>query len=357
MYATRLAGANAIDVGSGFSLRRSTLISPVYQTVSALDQLLSAAQLRLHEREGSLLTLFFHGLLTDDELQRGAAYPQQGITPGFFAELIEYFLNSGYRFISPEELDTGIDPRGKYAVLTFDDGYFNNSRAVPVLERFQVPATIFVSALHVKEGRGFWWESFYHLRREQKRDPEAIAWEMRSLNGLRTAEILERIGPEVGSGIFDWRGDADRPFSVAELREISRHPLVDIGNHTADHDILTSCSDEEAERTIGTAQDVLREITGKSPISIAYPNGSVNDRVFEIAKAQGLKIGFGAARRKEYLPHALGAERRMVLGRFPPLGNLGVPQQADYFRSDLMLVERLRQLKKSLLGRDEAVHA
>src|SRR5262249_33347530 len=140
--------------------------------------------------------------------------------------------------------------------------------------------------------------------------------------------------------VFTWRGDADRPFSLEELRKISRHPLVNIGNHTADHDILTSCSTREAESAIGTAQDVLKEITGKTPISIAYPNGRVNERVSEIAKAQRLKIGFGAARRKEYLPFALRSERRMVLGRFPPLGSLGVREQGEYFRSDLMLVQR-----------------
>jgi peptidoglycan/xylan/chitin deacetylase (PgdA/CDA1 family) len=328
-----------------------SLISPVYRTIYALDQLLSAAQLRLHERRGSLLTFFFHGLLTEDELARGAAYPQQGTTPEFFGALIEYFLKVGYRFISPEELDAGMDPRGKYAMLTFDDGYFNNSRAVPVLERFQAPATIFVSALHVKEARGFWWETLYHVRsREGKRD-EQIGQEMGVLNGLRTPEILERIGPELGDEIFRWRGDADRPFSETELREISRHPLVNIGNHTADHDILTSCSEDEAETTIGTAQEILKEIIGKSPISIAYPNGRVNNRVCEIARTQGLKIGFAANRRKEYLPDALRAERRMVLGRFPPLGNLGVRGQADYFRSDLMLVERLQRLKEKVLGR------
>jgi peptidoglycan/xylan/chitin deacetylase (PgdA/CDA1 family) len=322
------------------------LISPVYQIVRALDQFLSAAQLRLHERNGSVLTLFFHGLLTADELARRSAYPQQGTTAEFFSALIEYFLNATYRFISPEELDEGVDPRGKYAMLTFDDGYYNNSRAVPVLERFRVPATIFVSALHVKEGRGFWWETLYHVRRSQGKTDREIGQEMRVLNGLRTPEILDRIGPELGKEIFLWRGDADRPFNLQELREISHHPLVKIGNHTADHDILTSCSDSEAERTIGTAQEVLREITGKRPISIAYPNGSVSRRVCEIAKGSGLKIGFAAARRKEYLPGALSPERRMVLGRFAPLGNVNIPEQADYFRSDLMLVERLKRLRK-----------
>ena len=295
-----------------------------------------------------MLTLFFHGLLTADELAKRAAYPQQGTTPEFFASLIEYFLSAGYRFISPEELDTGVDPRGKYAMLTFDDGYFNNSRAVPVLERFQVPATIFVSALHVTESRGFWWETLYHVRSRQGKTDQQIGQEMQVLNALRTTEILNRISPELGNEIFTWRGDADRPFSLAELREISRHPLVNIGNHTADHDILISCSPKEAEATIGAAQDVLKEITGKSPISIAYPNGNVNERVCDIAKAQGLRIGFAAFRRKEYLPNALHPERRMILGRFPPLGNLGIQRQADYFRSDLMLVEHLQQLKKSV---------
>jgi len=324
------------------------LSSPAYRTISALDRWLAGAQVRLRERAGSLVGLFFHGLLDAKELATGAAYPQQGTTPQFFASVIECFQDAQYRFISPEELAEGVDPAQKYALLTFDDGYFNNSRAVPILEKYRAPATIFVSALHVQEERGFWWESLYHLRRKQNRSDQEIGAEMGCLNSLRTPEIIRRVGPELGDNLFAWRGDADRPFRRTELQEISRHPLISIGNHTADHDILTASSADEAEASIATAQEVLAAIIGKRPISIAYPNGSVNESVRRSAERHGLKIGFTAERRKEYLPQALSSERRMLLGRFLPVGNLGAREQADYFRSDLMVLARLQQLKGAI---------
>ena len=41
-------------------------------------------------------------------------------------------------------------------MLTFDDGYYNNHLALPVLEEFDVPALFFISTNHVKQQKCFW---------------------------------------------------------------------------------------------------------------------------------------------------------------------------------------------------------
>ncbi|MEJ7665168.1 MAG: polysaccharide deacetylase family protein [Hymenobacter sp.] len=63
--------------------------------------------------------------------------------------------------MSPADVLRGLDPAGKYALITFDDGYFNNHLALPVLRRYGVPATFFISSHHVLSGQAFWWDVVY----------------------------------------------------------------------------------------------------------------------------------------------------------------------------------------------------
>jgi len=44
-------------------------------------------------------------------------------------------------------------------VITFGDGYADNIiNALPLLERYQIPATIFISTLNINTKNEFWWD-------------------------------------------------------------------------------------------------------------------------------------------------------------------------------------------------------
>ena len=60
--------------------------------------------------------------------------------------------------------------RQKIAILTFDDGYFNNSLILPILEEFGVPA-LFIATDNIRENKCFWWDVHYRerVRRAQVR--------------------------------------------------------------------------------------------------------------------------------------------------------------------------------------------
>lgn len=51
-------------------------------------------------------------------------------------------LDSGYTFVQPNDIYPGLrpEPHQKLALITFDDGYYNNTHLIPVLEEFEVPA-------------------------------------------------------------------------------------------------------------------------------------------------------------------------------------------------------------------------
>ncbi len=51
-----------------------------------------------------------------------------------FRRFISYFRDNGFRFISPTQLKDISSQRETYAMITFDDGYYNNHLCLPVLE-------------------------------------------------------------------------------------------------------------------------------------------------------------------------------------------------------------------------------
>lgn len=115
--------------------------------------------------------------------------------------------------------------------LTFDDGYVDNlTNALPILEEFSAPATIFVTAGLF--GRPFVWDA------------------------------------GEGSG---------RCMTEDEVRSIAQNPLIEIGAHTMTHPKLSTLSKEAQEEEIKSSKEVLENLLEKQVTSFAYPFGDYND--------------------------------------------------------------------------------
>lgn len=314
-----------------------------------VDRFLGRLQLACGERRGGLVGLYFHSLFTSpEEAHNGVLSPQQATTVDDFAACIEAFLSAGYRVISPADLLRGVDPRQRSLLLTFDDGYFNNLRALPVLERFNVNATFFISANHVRLGKAFWWDPLYRLRLRQGRERGDIEAELAALNLRPSPEIESFVTAQAGPESLVPLGDLDRPLTPGELREFARHPLVTIGNHTCNHAVLGHYAPADARRELAEAQALLAEMTGQTPLAVAYPNGVHNGAIRQAARSAGLRLGFTTEPVKEYFPGSLHGDRAMRLGRFSPQGGADMAGQCAYFRSDLMLSARFTRCKKAL---------
>jgi peptidoglycan/xylan/chitin deacetylase (PgdA/CDA1 family) len=317
----------------------------VVSAVRAADRAVSAAYLSVRAERGALSTFLFHGLFVGRaEVSAGDADPQQGVTVSDFRAFLDYFLSRGYRFVSIADVLGGLAPGAKYAMVTFDDGYFNNSRALPLLEEYKVPAAVFVSTDHVAEGKCFWWDVLYREARAGGASDREIAAETRRLKQFRAEEIEAELVARYGPGAFEPRGDADRPFTPAELKEFAAHPLVTLGNHTANHAILTRYPPELIRRQLRGAQDALREMAGVTPLAVAYPNGDYSPAVLEACRAAGLKLGIGVEPRKNRIPIDASGDGCLRLGRFTPPGGDALIPQCRVFRSDVRLYDSLRSL-------------
>lgn len=267
--------------------------------------------------------------------------PQQYITTRIFAEFIAYYQAHGYTFVAPADVLTGLDPRGKYVLITFDDGYYNNHLALPILRRYGVPATFFISTHHVQANRAFWWDVVYRERQRQPLSPAAQQAEYTLLKGMRHAEVDEYLCTHFGEAALQPISDLDRPFTPAELQAFARAPEVVLGNHTAHHAVLTNYAPPAAQQEMAECQQYLSQLTSREPVAVAYPNGNHSPIVVAAAAHLGLQLGVTVQAGKNYLPLAQPGEY-LQLKRFLLWGNQDVQAQCALFRTDFHLKQLLR---------------
>lgn len=309
------------------------------------DEVLSSLQLKLCEEKKSLIIFAFHGLFFNkQEIDSNQADPQERITVGLFRRFIDYYLTYGYTFTSPEEILNGLGNDKKYILVSFDDGYFSTQRALPILREYQIPAVFFISTSNVQYNKCFWWDVLYRARIRQGRSLKDISSERQGLMSKTTNEIEDYIRDIFGEKALRPISDIDRPFTPAELREFSKEKYVSIGNHTADHAILTNYCSDGIKSQILDCQNTLYEITGTTPVLISYPCGVYSDKVIEISKAIGLRIGVTVEQRKNYLPINWGDGSIMRLGRFTLSGQGDLVKQCETFRSGMVLYNWIKNL-------------
>jgi peptidoglycan/xylan/chitin deacetylase (PgdA/CDA1 family) len=318
----------------------------VQRLIYSFDDSLTNLSLRVAPERNHLISFLFHGLfIGPDEIASGNADPQQAITVDMFRALVSHFKSHSYSFVSPPEIVEGLPPGGKYVLLTFDDGYYNNVRALPILQEFDVPAVFFISTGHVKQEKAFWWDVLY---RECRKRPDQLSRLNRVIAAyklLKSHEVEAQLKEAYGDNALRPVGDLDRPFSPSELRGFATHKCVFLGNHTMDHAILPNYSRVEIREQISGAQEDLREITGQVPSIIAYPSGKLSTEILQIARDAGLNLGIGVRPGRNQLPIKTLSSQAMSLRRFTLWGDREIEPQCRVSRSGISFYRLFRGLK------------
>jgi len=158
----------------------------------------------------------------------------------------------------------GRDLPRRSVIVTFDDGYRGVlEHALPILERYGMPATVFVSAAPVVERRHFWFDALC------RRQGEAAVLKARTLPYQQwralteaTATALEEI-------------ESHRPLTLEELQRLAASPLIEIGAHTMTHPTLALAPVDDQQREIAEGRAALERVLGKRVTAFAYPYGNV----------------------------------------------------------------------------------
>ena len=256
----------------------------------------------LHGSANGSVVLLYHRI--DEET--GA------VSPANFAAQIDVLL-SRYTPAPLEAIACGDASPDAFAV-TFDDGYAETMRsAMPVLTKAGVPATVFVSTDHVATQRSFWWDEVRRLLRHAGDRPVRLsidgdtrAWARAGAAESHVVSWLQPKAPEViDRGLAElraWAGDepaaprAERPLSLAELRELTTSSLIDVGAHTRTHANLRYVDPARLiEELSGSREDLEHWLDIESPHGLAYPFGIPGADVDHETRCAARSAGFSYA--------------------------------------------------------------
>ena len=180
---------------------------------------------------------------------------------------------------------------GRACCITFDDGYADNlTVALPILEKYRLPATVFVATGYLDGGRMFNDSVIdaISISRKSELDLRSIGLSLYPLETIEQKQIaivaiLEKLkfqAPELRSASVEQLLDVaecgelsnDIMLTSLQVGELSRRG-VEIGGHTVAHTILTTLDDKTAEQEIHDGKQKLEALTGKPVTTFAYPNG------------------------------------------------------------------------------------
>lgn len=245
-----------------------------------------------------------------------APYAGLAVSAAQFRAQLQY-VRSRYRCLHLSDLVTrlreGTLEPGSIAI-TFDDGYRDNlTVALPLLEEFDIPATVFVSTGLVEDGTGLWWYDLQRLvndRRFMSFDWEGRRWEFevetverKTHATLILNELFKRLNPLEQANLFrtiDPHTEYPGKYSTElltwdEVETLAQHPLITIGAHTVRHPVLSRLHESQLRYELSESRRLLTERL-RCPVSLfAYPYGGpgqAGPREFTAASTTGFLAAF-----------------------------------------------------------------
>lgn len=202
-------------------------------------------------------------------------------SPKLFEDIVKWCKAKGYRFIDINEcykiLSNNIEIKEKVVYFSFDDGWESNLNLLPIIEKYNVPITIFVATEPIESGN-YWWEYA-----SKSGGPTKVSL----MKKLEHSEFLKEINI-LKSNIKLQRS------SITEdgLKTLKKHPLVSIQSHTVTHPILINCSQKTLDWELVESKKYLENKVGENIIAFSYPNGDFSEREIKAVENAGYKIAF-----------------------------------------------------------------
>jgi peptidoglycan/xylan/chitin deacetylase (PgdA/CDA1 family) len=209
--------------------------------------------------------------------------------------------------------------KSRSVIVTFDDGYADNFlEAKPLLERRDMPATMFLATGYIDSGREFWWDELHRIFLEPGQLSSALtvtingcdqrwelgqtadysaesrlryqnwrAWEEKptSRHVLYTSlyhvlnPLPERERRMTLDKLLSWASvdstarSTHRPLSLDEAVTLTKSGLIEVGSHTVTHPTLSSLPLSDQREEITESKEFLEELVGHQIESFAYPFG------------------------------------------------------------------------------------
>ena len=213
-------------------------------------------------------------------------------TPAQFAAQVR-FLTQNFDVIGASDLADWQNRRGRFVMITFDDGYLDNYEAAyPILRAFGATGVFFLTSGFLDEGRIAWWDEISwmvrssHLKQlssnpwtiseltlpDADRQPvlDRLLRTYKSLPGRKTGEFLEFLADALGTGRHP--GDRSVWMDWSQVREMHAHGMQ-FGGHTVTHPVLSNLSRAEQEYEVRECRERIKAELGRPIPTFSYPVG------------------------------------------------------------------------------------
>ncbi|MBI5788002.1 MAG: polysaccharide deacetylase family protein [Candidatus Schekmanbacteria bacterium] len=247
-------------------------------------------------------------------------------TPEQFENQVKY-LAKNYEVITFAQLSEVLEGKRELkrtpVIITLDDGYKDNfDIAWPILKKYGVPATIFITWDYIGQQKLFWWDYIYYLvqntkvknlklaesgtlaiatnqeKSEAKNKIIALLKEVKNQHRIKIlnkiSEILNVPEPSDFRATLNWN----------EIHQMAEYG-IEFGGHTLSHPILTELTDEDLQREIGKSKELLEGALKTEPVSFCYPVGqghAVDRRIVAAVRQAGFKFATTACHGVNNLP-------------------------------------------------------
>ena len=254
--------------------------------------------------------LYYHGVAEDSYIKKLSGPNKHLFVPkSYFIEQMSFLKKNDIDVISIDDLyKSNFKPNKFSVILSFDDGYKDNlSYALPILEKFQIPVTIYITTRFPEGDTSMWWYEIWDYLKENK------VLELNFLEKNKKWDITSfkqklNCFSELGKWLLGLSSEFQKKalesitqtkkrkqysnlvLNWDEIKLLDKHPLVSIGAHTHSHPNLKNLSEKEAFLEMKISKNILEEKL-EHPIShFAYPFGSpkeADSQEFELARRCG----------------------------------------------------------------------
>ena len=266
----------------------------------------------LYGGAGSILA--FHRVVDDPPRRRSGYCRTLETSTSELDRLVRRLRTRGYAIVPLDEALASLErraSRGRFAVLTFDDGYADWATHVhPLLSSLRVPFTLYVATGYPDRTIvpwGFMLERLLatidELRIElDGRDErfKLVHDDERERTFQRLIAVLEgsdaAASRALGARLFGEEAIATQDIAIRweQLAQIAADPLVTVGAHTASHPVLSKMPEEAAAAEMRASKELLEKRIRTPVLHFAYPFGGrdhAGAREFRLAA----ECGFASA--------------------------------------------------------------
>lgn len=267
--------------------------------------------------------LMYHRVIDD------VGDPPFPIQPGMYVRKKSFrkqmfFLKRHFHIVSLQEMVHKMESGAQMTnccSITFDDGWKDNfDVAFPVLKRYGIPATIFLTTGFIGTERWFWPEEvscrIFFLSQKRRltelQDQIGIILPKTEHIDLITDSVIKRLKqchPAEREDIVDRikslcpeKFRERHMMNWSEAREMLNSGLVSFGSHTAEHRLLSQLEKDEIDREVANSKNTIKGNLGADATLFAYPNGDFTETTKAILKKY--KFSGAVTTKKGYVCHS-----------------------------------------------------